>query len=290
MASRFTGPRKVVVTAAGQGTRLLPMTKELPKEMLPIYAKSGGNIILKPLLQALFEQFYKFGFRDFCFVVGRSKRAIEDHFTPDTGFLERSNSPSRNDTVKDIQSFYRMINNSNLIWINQPEPKGFGHAILMTQPYVKDEPFFVTAGDTIIISRKNNFLDKMMRLFLNLKPAAVLLLDEVDDPRAYGVASVAPHTNEAFKITSVVEKPKRPPSNLILLPLYIFSPSIFESIRRARPGPRGEIELTDGIQGLINKGEKVVGLKLQKDELRLDIGTPTTFLKAIKDSYKHAVR
>jgi len=115
--------RKAVIPAAGLGTRLLSATKELPKEMLPIfYRDSNGEIYLKPMLQVLFEQLYKFGFREFCFIVGRGKRAVEDHFTPDYSFLDLLEKKGKEKFVKSLKEFYSMIEKSTIVWINQPEP------------------------------------------------------------------------------------------------------------------------------------------------------------------------
>ncbi|MGQ9595800.1 MAG: sugar phosphate nucleotidyltransferase [Thermoproteota archaeon] len=179
---------KVVITAAGLGTRLLPMSKELPKEMLPIFVKSDRGFILKPLLQALFEQLYEFGFREFCFVVGRGKRSIEDHFTPDRDFVRRLGISGKSEFVSDLEHFYDMIESSRIIFINQPEPRGFGHAVLMAKTFVGREPFMVCAGDTYIISKDKKFLKRMMDVF-SYDVTAVLLLQKVSDPRLYGVKS-----------------------------------------------------------------------------------------------------
>lgn len=205
--------KKVVITAAGLGTRLLPMTKELPKEMLAVYFKGdSGGILLKPLLQIIFEQLYDFGFRDFCFIVGRGKRAIEDHFTPDWDFVEKLNNKGKSNLANDLMKFYRRIETSSIIWINQPEPKGFGHAILMSKPFVKDDPFLACAGDTVIISKRKIFIEKMLEAFYIKKSNAVLLLQEVEDPRQYGVA-LSEKEDDKYRIKKVVEKPQIPPSN-----------------------------------------------------------------------------
>ena len=139
---------KVVITAAGLGTRLLPMSKEMPKEMLPIFVRGVNGLALKPLLQALFEQLYSFGFRDFCFVVGRGKRSIEDHFTPDRGFVKLLRDRGKSALARELESFYEMVENSRILFVNQPEPKGFGHAVLMARPFVGDGLFVVYACDT----------------------------------------------------------------------------------------------------------------------------------------------
>ena len=279
--------RKIIVTAAGLGTRLLPMSKELPKEMLPIFVKGVSGVVLKPLLQALFEQLYCFGFRDFCFVVGRGKRSIEDHFTPDWDFVRRLNDKGRSDFASELWGFYRMVENSRIAFINQPEPKGFGHAVLMARFFVGGEPFMVCAGDTYIVSEDNSFIKRMVDAFSG-DVSAVLLLQEVSDPRGYGVA-VVEGSGGIFNVLRVVEKPMVPPSNFAIMPFYIFRPEIFDVLEGLSPGVGGEIQLTDAIQGLIDRGRRVVAVTLNSDELRLDIGTPETYWEAIKLSHEYSL-
>jgi UTP--glucose-1-phosphate uridylyltransferase len=286
---RIERPRKVAITAAGLGTRLLPMTKELPKEMLPIYMRSQGRLILKPLLQALFEQLFAFGMRDFCFIVGREKRAIEDHFTPDKMFVENlkaNGKPAANDLV----SFYKMIDLSSIQWINQPEARGFGAAVSLARSFVGKEPFLLTAGDTLILSNATSYLTRMMNVFANSDATAVILLQEMLDPRAYGVVSSFSRSGDAMRLNDAQEKPERPKSNLAIIPFYIFTPRIFDAIEHINSGKGGEIQLTDAIQRLIKKGDEVLGVKLLKDELRLDIGTPETYWEAQTTSYKRSVK
>jgi UTP--glucose-1-phosphate uridylyltransferase len=126
-----------VICAAGAGTRLLPATKEQPKEMLPLFAPSAnGALSVKPLVQLVFEQLYDVGIRDFCFVIGRGKRSIADHFTPDrqyTSTLERTGDER---LMADLADFYRRLGDSNLTWVNQTRPIGFGDAVLQAQRIV----------------------------------------------------------------------------------------------------------------------------------------------------------
>lgn len=278
--------RKVVVTAAGLGTRLLPMSKELPKEMLPIFVKGEKGVILKPLLQALFEQLYVFGFRDFCFVVGRGKRSIEDHFTPDWDFVRRLNSKGKYNLTSELEKFYSMVESSKIAFINQPEPRGFGHAVLTAKLFVEGEPFMVCAGDTYIVSKDNVFLKRMVEAFSE-DVSAVLLLQKVSNPRGYGIAVVEPteRISGVYKVLKVVEKPELPPSDLAIMPFYIFKPELLEVLEGLKPGVGGEIQLTDAIQGLIERGRRVLAVTLEDDEVRLDIGTPETYREALQLSY-----
>ncbi|RLI05229.1 hypothetical protein DRO26_02790 [Candidatus Bathyarchaeota archaeon] len=280
--------RKAVIATAGLGTRLLSVTKELPKEMLPVFFMSkDGNLSVKPLLQMVFEQLYRNGFREFCFIVGRGKRSVEDHFTPDWKFVEELNNKGKESLALDLQEFYRMVESSTVVWVNQPEPKGFGHAILQAKPFVGDEPFMALAGDTYIISPRDDHLRRLMDGYIKSKAEATLLLEWVSNPKIYGVAVLEEETEGLFKVKGVVEKPEKPPSNWAIMPLYVFKSSIMDALSETGPGIGGEIQLTDAIQKLIMDGRKVTAVTLDKSEVRLDIGTPNMYWEALKTSHEY---
>jgi UTP--glucose-1-phosphate uridylyltransferase len=282
--------RKVVITAAGIGTRLLTVTKEQPKEMLPLFTKNdNGHLCLKPLLQMVFEQLYDYGFREFCFIIGRGKRVIEDHFTIDRQFIKQLNNTGKNELAFTLEQFYRKIENSTIVWINQPEPKGFGHAVLTAKPFIRNEPFLVHAGDTHIISTHNdNPIKRLIEAHRKGKADATLLLKEIENPKHYGVAEVKQDVDKVFSVKKVIEKPEKPPTNLAIMPVYAFNPTIMTFLEKTPPGLGGEIQLTDAIQKLIDNGLKVQAIKLKNDEIRLDVGTPETFWEAMAISYKHS--
>jgi UTP--glucose-1-phosphate uridylyltransferase len=283
--------RKVVITAAGLGTRLLPATKEMPKEMLPIYVLGCNGVpVLKPLLQALFEQLYRFGFREYCFVVGRGKRAIEDHFTPDWDFVEKLDRMGKASIVAELTGFYRMLEDSLLVWVSQPAPRGFGDAVLTARSFIGDEDFLLAAGDTYIISENDSFLARL----LSIKPwgsrGASLLAKHVEDPRQYGVVLGEPISNEVIRVNRVVEKPSVPPSNLAKMPFYIFTPEILMALNKVTPGVGGELQLTDAIQRLIEEKADVKAAILGDKELWLDVGTHETYFNAFSISYHYFSR
>lgn len=280
--------RKAVITAAGLGTRLLPATKEIPKEMLPIFAKgSDEEIFLKPLIQMIFEQLFEVGVRDFFIIVGRGKRAIEDHFTIDSSFLEFLRRKNKDRYAEELQRFYEMIEASNIIFLNQPEPRGFGDAVLRARNLI-DEPFIVHAGDTYIVSDDLAHVKMPLEAHERWSASATLLVMEVDDPRPYGVIGGRSLGDKVWKVERVEEKPEKPWSRLAILPLYIFEPEIFEALAEIPPGKGGEIQLTDGIGRLIEKGRKVIAVKLREGAPRLDIGNPKTFWEAMRASYELA--
>ena len=144
---------KSVITAAGKGVRLLPATKEMPKEMMPIFSKiNRKERILIPMLQFIFEQLYAANIRDYCFVVGREKRSIEDHFTPHSSYLKELHGKNR----LLISKFYEKLEKSHLMWVNQNKPLGFGDAVRRAERYVGMDNFIVHAGDVTIIGKSRH--------------------------------------------------------------------------------------------------------------------------------------
>jgi UTP--glucose-1-phosphate uridylyltransferase len=274
---------KAVIPAAGLGTRLLPITKELPKEMLPVIAlMKNGQLSLKPVLQAIFEQLYDVGFRDFAFIVGRGKRAIEDHFSPDDDFVKYLTKKDKKDFAEDLEEFYKKINNSNLVFINQPKPKGFGDAVSRAAPFTGKENFLIHAGDDLIISKDNDHLKKAKRLFEQYDADALFLVEEVLDPRKYGVITGKEIKPGIYQVTNIIEKPIKPPSNLAVIALYILKPIIYKAIKEVKPDKNKEIQLTDALKLLLEWNCKVYCLKLGPNEKRIDIGTAESYLEMLK--------
>ncbi|MEM2942552.1 MAG: sugar phosphate nucleotidyltransferase [Candidatus Bathyarchaeia archaeon] len=280
---------KAVIPVAGLGTRLNPATKELPKEMLPVFTNSpNGEVCLKPLVQLIFENLHSFGIKEFCFIIGRGKRVIEDHFTQDPGFLQVLRARGRDKSASDLERFYDRLERSKIVWVNQPEQRGFGEAVLRGRPMVSGGGFLVHAGDTYIISRNHEYLTQLVNEYQRLSADAVLLLKEVSNPSQYGVAEVDRKDGDMLKVLSVVEKPQRPQTNLAIMPIYIFDPVIFKALENTRPDRGGELQLTDAIQTLIEWNLKVYAIRLRPDEVWLDIGNPEMYWDALSTSYSRA--
>jgi len=276
--------RKAVLPVAGLGTRLLPMTKEMPKEMLPIFLDSvNGEPCLKPIVQAVYEQLYDVGFREFGFIVGRGKRTIEDHFTPDEEFVKEMEEKS-SDLAEELRNFYRRIDDSTIIFINQPKPKGFGDAVLRAKCFA-NEDFLVHAGDTYIFSKNYNPIRSLIENHEELRAEATVLVHEVENPRIYGVIEGEEIKSNVYHVKKAVEKPEKPPTNLAIMPIYIFDPVIFKALEATPPGKGGELQLTDGIQRLIDWGLKVYAVRLPADGMKLDIGNPRSCWEAFNLSY-----
>lgn len=277
---------KCVITAAGKGVRLLPITKELPKEMMPIFTKIyGKNRVVIPLLQYIFEQLYAINIRDYCFVVGREKRSIEDHFTPHDTYLRELSGEYK----ILISKFYERLQKSHLIWINQNKPQGFGDAVRLTERYIRGDDFVVHAGDVAILSKTRH---PMMRLIdvakKNSDVSAVLLCKKVKDVKRYGVPKLARSSDSYWRVEEVEEKPLKPKSSFGILPLYYFKSDIFDCLKKIKRGKGSEYQLTDAIQKLIESGKKVVAIQLADNEIEIDVGTVESYRYAQEISYKKA--
>ena len=277
---------KVVITAAGKGTRLLPFTKEMPKEMMPVFSKvfTKKRVVL-PLLQHIYEQLYSMNFRDYCFVVGREKRSIEDHFTPHETYLRELGGEER----KLIRNFYKKLEKSHLVWINQNKPLGFGDAVKRAQRYVGNEDFIVHAGDVTILSKQKHPILRLMDIAKkNPDAKAILLCKKISDYKRYGVPTVDIISNNLFSVNEVIEKPNKPKSNLGILPLYYFRSDIFSSLGKIKPGKGQEYQLTDAIQDLIKKNKQVLAISLNKGEDEIDVGTVESYKNSQEITFRKA--
>jgi len=283
--------RKVIIPAAGLGTRLFPATKEQPKEMLPIFTRTiHGDLAVKPVVQVVFEQLHDAGLREFCYIVGRGKRGIEDHFTPDLNCIKTLEGLGKNGQASDLENFYDKLETSTIMWVNQPEPKGFGSAVLMAQPFVQNESCLVHAGDSFIISEKMDYLKRLLGVFEKYKADAAFLVLEIEKPKQYGIVEGKEIEEGVIKVCSVVEKPEKPKTNWAIMAMYVFHPIIFKALGETKPGKNGEVQLTDAIQKVIDWGLNVYGIKLEKGYSHLDIGSPERYWEALELSHKQIQR
>jgi UTP--glucose-1-phosphate uridylyltransferase len=279
---------KAVIPVAGLGTRMLPFTKELPKEMLPIYAKcNSDHVAVKPIVQMIFEQLYDTGFRDFCFIVGRGKRTIEDHFSVNHSL--KNLVPGKISETADIDMFYEKVERSRISWINQVRPQGFGHAVLLSEYSESDDDFLVHAGDVSIFSPdKPTVLERVRNFYHDYDMDVALVvkrLTNIQSLKQHGVIVPGLKYGDGFRVEGVVEKPADPPSNLDIMPIYIYKHIIFEALKRTPVDRRKELQLTDAIQTVIDNGGNVCALTMRNDDIRFDIGTPENYLESLVLSY-----
>ena len=281
--------KTAVITTGGLGTRIATITKSCPKTMLPVYAKSeyDNDYLLKPIIEIIFENLYDYGFRRFCIIVSSNyKSVIKNHLTHDSSFiklLSKRNHYHDKRFGKTLSRLSKKIEKCEVHWINQNTPMGFGHALLSAKKFVRNDDFLLHAGDAYFPDY--TFLPKLIDLFeKNLDVACSLLLESKKLLEGYGIAQVSKKNNEHI-VTGVEEKPKKPKSNLVILPMYIFKSNIFDALQETSNGYNKELQVTDAIGVLINKNEKVVALKMKQKWF--DIGTPQRYFNALNYSYKY---
>ena len=259
---------------------MLPFSKETPKEMLPVCVKSKtGQIILKPILEIIYDSLYDCGYREFCIVVGRGKRSIEDYF-----LIDDSDNYSKNE---DLQNLYKKIHESHITYVQQSSPKGFGDAVLKARPFSNNDPFLLHAGDDVILSPNNDHIRRLEDAFFSYNADLVFLVDKVNDPTNYGVVEGENIGTGLIKVEGLEEKPNLPKTNMVVIATYIFRPSIFEKLQNVKPDRNGEIQLTDAIQTLIGNG-LCIAVELKPKEKRLDVGTPENYIACINESFKNS--
>ena len=269
--------RKAVIPVAGMGTRFLPATKAVPKELLPV--------VDRPALQYIVEESARAGLGEVLMVTGRGKAAIEDFFdrTPELeAALEKKGDQARIDAVAESTDV------AQVHFVRQGEARGLGHAVLQAASFVGDEPFAVLLGDDLIDAR-DLLLEQMLAVQAEHGGCVIALLDVgADNIDKYGCVAIddAPQTDagegdQVVRITGMVEKPPKEeaPSSLAIIGRYVLAPEIFEAIRNTPPGRGGEIQLTDALLALVEQGVPVHGVVFSGR--RYDTGDKLDYLKAV---------
>lgn len=259
--------RKAVIPAAGFGTRFLPASKSQPKEMLPI--------VDTPTIQYVVEEAVAAGVTDVLMIIGKGKRAIEEHF--DRNFELEAELQEQN-RAKELEEVRRISQLANIHFVWQKELNGLGDAVSYARDHVGREPFLLLLGDTLIRSPQP-LLRRLMETYARYGES-VVALEAVEPSKAhlYGVVAGQPINDELYLIQSLIEKPRagEAPSNLAIAARYAFSPEIFDYIAKTTPGKNGEIQLTDAMR-LMLQDRAMYGLRLEGK--RYDIGNKLDFLK-----------
>ncbi|KAF5432834.1 UTP--glucose-1-phosphate uridylyltransferase [Candidatus Methanophagaceae archaeon] len=264
--------RKAVIPAAGLGTRFLPATKSMPKEMLPI--------IDKPIIQFVVEEAIASGIDDIIIITGRGKRAIEDYF--DTS-PELENHLVKNEKYELLREIKNIASLAEIHYIRQKEPNGLGDAVLKAEKHIGAEPFAVLLGDDII-KAKVPCIKQLMTLFDEYNQHAVIAVEEVSAEKIsdYGILKGREIADSIYRVEDIIEKPSldEAPSNIGAVGRYILTPKIFECIRKTGQGKGNEIQLTDAIR-LLKSEEAVYGYVFEGT--RYDAGDKAGYVKAIID-------
>ncbi|WP_227936339.1 UTP--glucose-1-phosphate uridylyltransferase GalU [Alkalihalobacillus deserti] len=259
--------KKAIIPAAGLGTRFLPATKAMPKEMLPI--------VDKPTIQYIVEEAVESGIEDIIIVTGKGKRAIEDHFDNSFELEQNLLSKGKIELFNEVQKSSKLV---DIHYIRQKEPKGLGHAIWCARKFIGNEPFAVLLGDDIVRAEKP-CLKQLIEQYDRYK-ASVLGVQTVrdEDVSRYGIVDGKEMGDRFYRVNNLVEKPKLEdaPSNLAILGRYILSPKIFDILANQEPGAGGEIQLTDAIAAL-NLIEAVYAYDFEGT--RYDVGEKMGFIQ-----------
>ncbi|MGA1839879.1 MAG: UTP--glucose-1-phosphate uridylyltransferase GalU [bacterium] len=276
----YTKIRKCLFPAAGYGTRFLPATKAMPKEILPI--------LNKPLIQYGVEEALAAGMRQIAFVTGRTKRAIEDHF--DVNY-EMEHEIEGTPAEASLLGIRRLINECTFSYTRQTKMKGLGHAVLTGETLIGREPFGVILADDLCITEDGEgILVKMAKVF-EKTGCSVLAVQKVKrkDLSKYGVIEFDPSEADSkapfFRIKDLIEKPSESgaPSDMAVIGRYILKPSIFDELAKAQPGLNGEIQLTDALRAEAKKGELMA---YRFTGRRFDCGTVEGFVDATEYFYR----
>nr|WP_281185606.1 UTP--glucose-1-phosphate uridylyltransferase GalU [Staphylococcus schleiferi] len=268
--------KKAIIPAAGLGTRFLPATKAMPKEMLPI--------LDKPTIQYIVEEAVRAGIEDIIIVTGKHKRAIEDHFDHQVE-LENNLAEKGKDAL--LEKVRHSTNLSNMFYVRQKEQKGLGHAIWTAKQFIGNEPFAVLLGDDIVES-DTPAIQQLIEEY-DRTGKSVIGVQEVPEQEThrYGIVDPKSKDNRLYEVTKFVEKPApgTAPSNLAIMGRYVLTPDIFDYLENQEKGAGGEIQLTDAIERL-NQSEQVFAYDFEGE--RFDVGEKIGFVKttiqyALKD-------
>ena len=263
--------RKCLFPAAGYGTRFLPATKAVPKEMLPI--------LTKPLLQYGVEEALSAGITNMAIVTGRGKRAIEDHFDNAFELESQLSGTAKDHYLKEIKE---IINKSTFTYVRQKQMLGLGHAILTGEPLIGDEPFAVVLADDLCDCDENSVLSQMIEIY-NQYQCSIVAIEEVpmSQTNKYGIiaGNLVDNSNNTYQVSDMVEKPeeKDAPSNMAIIGRYILTPDVFNIIKNVKPDKSGEIQITDALKIQAKQG-KVIAYKFKGR--RFDCGSIKGYLEA----------
>ncbi|MBL5783505.1 UTP--glucose-1-phosphate uridylyltransferase GalU [Heyndrickxia sporothermodurans] len=258
--------RKAIIPAAGLGTRFLPATKAMPKEMLPI--------VDKPTIQYIIEEAMESGIEDIIIVTGKGKRAIEDHFDYAFELEENLRRKGKFDLLEKV----RQPSKVDIHYIRQKEPKGLGHAVWCARKFIGNEPFAILLGDDIVNST-TPCLKQLIDIFDKVQ-SSVIGVQKVplNETNRYGIVDPKNNDGRLYEVENFVEKPavESAPSNIAIMGRYVLTPEIFEFLELQQIGSGGEIQLTDAIQRL-NKLQNVYAYDFEGT--RFDVGEKLGFIK-----------
>lgn len=269
--------KKCLFPAAGYGTRFLPATKSMPKEMMPI--------VNKPLIEYGVDEAIQAGMNEICIVTGRGKHSLMDHFDINYELEHQIKGTNKEGLLTDIRS---IINHASFSFTRQGEMLGLGHAVLTGKTLIGEEPFAVVLADDLCINEEGDSVLTQMAKLYNQFRCTIVAVEEVapEETHKYGIIEGIPLSDNLFRVENMVEKPEQgsAPSNLAIIGRYILTPDIFNLIEHTKPGKNGEIQITDALLEQAKNG-CVIAYKFKGK--RFDCGSVEGFIEATNYCYEN---
>lgn len=278
-----------VIPVAGLGTRMLPLTKALPKEMLPLPVKYKGKTVLIPLLHLIMVRLYQAGIRKYVIVLSKNKELIKNYLTVDYEYVEYlikvENKPYEAEL---LESLYKLLDEIDITYVYQAEPRGVGDAIYQAREYIETD-FIIHPGDDFIIdSGEENYIHRLFKTKKKYGADIVLYIEEVRDPRHYGVIKGYEIGEDVYVVEDMVEKPDIPPSNLAVIAIYLAKRDILDEMEKLKSS-YAKWELVDAVKNLLKRDYRIIAIKID-DKYRIDVGRPSEYIRSIQKTLNSPIK
>lgn len=278
-----------VIPVAGLGIRMMPSTKVIPKELLPIPVEYKERIILIPILHLILLKLYQAGIRTFIIILSNNKEIIRDYLTIDYSFIEHLREQENKEFEAQIfEDYYDVLSNIHITFEYQEDPRGFGDAIYQAKKYIQDD-FIIHPGDDFIIDEGDkNYIEKLLAIKKRFNSDIVFYIEEVADPRHYGVIIGREIEKDVYRVEDMVEKPTHYTSNLAITAIYLMTRDLLNEMDYLK-NIGVEWELIDAVKRLLDKGYTAHAIKIHGDS-RIDVGRPTEYVKSIEKALRKNIR
>ena len=265
-----------VLPIAGIGTRMTPITKAVPKELLPLPVRYGGRIAVIPVIHAVLSKLYGAGIRHLVIVSSPKKTAIERYLSRDEDLLNTLYREGKTGEADILEDLHRILDEMDIEMAYQDTPRGFGPAVYLAREYV-DGDFIIHTGDDYILDRdRKNYISRLIKIATEHQAPISTYVEKVEDPRHYGVIMGKEIDTGIYLISDIVEKPRNPPSNLAVIAIYRVPIEVFSYMARYEEKGR-KWELVDPIRDMIREWAMGIAIEIDSDD-RVDVGRPTTYI------------
>ncbi len=281
-------PLSAVIPVAGLGTRMLPLTKALPKEMLPLPVLYKSRTVLVPLLHLIILKLHQSGVKRYIIVLSKEKEPIKNYLTTDYEYVRYLKEVEEKSFEAELlEKFYRLLDGVEITYVYQGEPRGFGDAVYHAREYIEDD-FIIHPGDDFIIDTSSeNYIDRLFNVRERYDADIAVYIEEVEDPRHYGVIRGYQIDIDIYYVEDLIEKPDKPPSNLAITAIYLTKKDILDEMDNLKTSGK-KWELVDAVKNLLDKGYKAVAIKID-NQYRIDVGRPSEYIRSIEKTLKNPI-